>query len=126
MNQIEQFTSIYPLIHRFTPAHPSNHLSKRSSIMRKILSLTIIFQFAFAQEAQVTNVTAAQRTDGSKQVDITYDLTEDTLFTFFIVNIEVSFDGGVTYTPTNYVTGDCGMGIGPGIGKVIVWRAKCI
>jgi formylglycine-generating enzyme required for sulfatase activity len=91
--------------------------------MRKILfPLAFIFQFALAQEAEVTNVTAAQRTDGSKQVDITYDLTEDTLFTFFIVNIEVSFDGGVTYTPTNYVTGDCGMGIGPEIGKVIVWN----
>ena len=73
--------------------------------MRKyILSLAIIFQFAFAQQAEVTNVTVAQRTDGSKIVDITYDLTEDAVFTEFDITIEVSLDDGATYTQISQVS----------------------
>ena len=90
--------------------------------MRKILFLLpVIFQFALAQEAEVTNVTAAQRTDGSKMVDITYDITEDSLFTAFNVSVEVSFDGGATYTQTNYVDGDVGVNISSGTGRQITW-----
>jgi formylglycine-generating enzyme required for sulfatase activity len=90
--------------------------------MRKILfPLAFIFQFAFAQQAEVTNVTAAQRTDGSKLVDITYDITEDSLFTAFNVSVEVSFDGGATYTQTNYVEGDVGVNISSGTGRQITW-----
>ena len=97
---------LYPLIFPvFLPASLSNHLSQRSFIMRKyILSLAIIFQFAFAQQAEVTNVTVAQRTDGSKIVDITYDLTEDAVFTEFDITIEVSLDDGATYTQISQVS----------------------
>ena len=73
--------------------------------MRKyILSLAIIFQFSLAQEAEVTNVTVAQRTDGSGIVDITYDLTEDAVFTEFDITIEVSLDDGATYTQISQVS----------------------
>ena len=92
--------------------------------MRKLLfPLAIIFQFAFAQEAEVTNVTVAQRTDGSKIVDITYDLTEDALFTEYDISVKVSFDDGATYTQISQITGDVGDNIMPGTGKTITWNA---
>ena len=91
--------------------------------MRKLLfPLAFIFQFALAQEAEVTNVTAAQRTDGSKLVDITYDITEDSLLTAFNVSVEVSFDGGANYTQINYVDGDVGVNLLFGTDKTIVWN----
>ncbi|MFQ6608658.1 MAG: formylglycine-generating enzyme family protein, partial [Fidelibacterota bacterium] len=94
--------------------------------MRKfnLIILTIIFGISvgFSQTASVTNVTAAQRTDGSKMVDITYDLAEDTLFNEYKVTVEVSFDDGVTYTSTSYVSGDVGAGVTAGTGKQIVWN----
>ena len=92
--------------------------------MKKLSYLFVLLtlQLAFAQQAQVTNVTAAQRTDGSKIVDITYDLTEDTLFTDFNVTVEVSFDAGATYNLTVYVTGAVGTGVVPGTGKEIEWN----
>ena len=104
--------------------------------MRKyILSLAIIFQFSLAQEAEVTNVTVAQRTDGSGIVDITYDLTEDAVFPSFDVTVSVSLDGGVTYNiidefyqpPDEWeqivLSGDFGPEIFPGTGKQITWEA---
>jgi formylglycine-generating enzyme required for sulfatase activity len=71
----------------------------------------------------VTNVTVAQRTDGSKIVDITYDLTEDAVFTEFDISVEVSFDDGATYTQISQITGDVGENIMPGTGKTITWNA---
>ncbi|MCH8011896.1 MAG: hypothetical protein IIA61_08130 [Candidatus Marinimicrobia bacterium] len=50
--------------------------------MRKfnLIIFAIIFGITvgFSQAASVTNVTATQRTDGSKMVYITYDLAEET------------------------------------------------
>jgi formylglycine-generating enzyme required for sulfatase activity len=73
----------------------------------------------------VSNVTAAQRTDGSKIVDIFYDVIDaenDSL----TVSLEISANGGTTYTVipslTN-LTGDHGSGILPGNGKHIIWNA---
>jgi hypothetical protein len=92
--------------------------------MRKILfPLAFIFQFALAQQAEVTNVTVAQRTDGSKIVDITYDLTEDALFTEYDITVEVSFDDGATYFQISQITGNVGENIMPGTGKTITWDA---
>ena len=55
--------------------------------MRKILFLLpLVFHFTFAQQAEVTNIQAAQRTDGSQIVDITYDITEDSVFYYFNVS----------------------------------------
>jgi formylglycine-generating enzyme required for sulfatase activity len=86
------------------------------------LLTVLLMTIGHAQTASVTNVTASQRTDGSKLVDIYYDLAEDTLFYEFLVTVEISFDGGATYTPTNYVSGDVGAGITAGTGKHIVWN----
>ncbi len=76
----------------------------------------------FAQVASVTNVTAAQRTDGSKIVDIYYDLSEDTLFTYFTVIVEISMDGGSTFSQSSYVNGDVGNGIISGLNKHVEWN----
>ena len=69
----------------------------------------------------VTNVTATQRTDGSKLVDIGYDLA-DVDGDPCTVTVIVSDDGGATWTiPITAVTGDVGGGVTPGAGKAIVW-----
>ena len=93
--------------------------------MKKInfpaLLTAMLLSILFAQEAQVTNVLAAQRTDGSQIVDITYDLTEDALFNRFTITVEVSFDGGGSFSATDYVTGEVGNFIAPGTSKMIAW-----
>ena len=45
--------------------------------MNRILIILAFTTFLLSQQAEITNVQVAQRTDGSKLVDITYDLTED-------------------------------------------------
>ena len=45
--------------------------------MNRIIFILTLSAFLFSQQAEVTNIQAAQRTDGSQIVDITYDLTED-------------------------------------------------
>jgi len=89
--------------------------------MNRIIFILTLSAFLFSQQAEVTNIQAAQRTDGSKLVDITYDITEDILFTSFNVSVEVSFDGGATYTQTIYVDGDVGVNIISGTGRQITW-----
>lgn len=73
----------------------------------------------------VSNVTAVQRTDGSKIVDIHYnviDAENDSL----TVNLHISPDGGVvySYTPNQVnLSGDIRSGVTPGSGKHIIWYA---
>jgi hypothetical protein len=70
----------------------------------------------------VSNVTSQQRA-GTKLVDIFYDVADadgDTLK----IRIEVSDDGGVTYSvPAFSLTGAVGDSITPGPAKQIVWNA---
>jgi len=83
-----------------------------------------------AQEAEFTapvvfNTSVVQRTDGSKLVDIYYDLF-DANGDNCEIELKLSEDGGATFniipTPA-LVTGDIGAGIVPGFGKHIVWDA---
>ena len=95
--------------------------------MKSRLVIIIILSFLlssvlFTQQAEVTNVVAAQRTDGSQLVDITYDLTEDALFSVFNVSVAVSFEKSENFNATDYVTGDVGPGITSGSQKSIVWN----
>ncbi len=69
----------------------------------------------------VTNVSAAQRTDGSKMVDINFDLVYEQ--PLFYISAEVSFDGEQTFQPLTSITGDAGNAVQPGTGKHIVWDA---
>jgi len=70
----------------------------------------------------VTNVVARQRTDGTGMVDITYDLADPDSATVCI-SLEVSTDGGATYSARPYMTGDLGW-VRPGRTRSIVWNAK--
>jgi sulfatase modifying factor 1 len=70
----------------------------------------------------VSNVTAAQRTDGSKIVDIRYNLA-DADGNACTVTVQASSDGGATWTvPITAVSGAVGGGITPGSGKHITWN----
>ncbi len=70
----------------------------------------------------VSNVVANQRTDGSKLVDIYYDLA-DADADACTVTVVASSDNGITWTvPITAVSGDVGPGIAPGVGRHIVWN----
>lgn len=79
---------------------------------------------AWANSApQVTNVTASQRGDDSKLVDISYNLA-DADGDPCTVWVGVSDDGGTDWkVPARTFTGDIGQDITPGSGKAIVWDA---
>lgn len=69
----------------------------------------------------VSNVAFIQRA-GTKMVDVSYDLAVDGPLP--TVKIEVSSDGGTTWTvPVNTVSGAVGAGITGGPGKLITWDA---
>jgi uncharacterized protein (TIGR02145 family) len=78
-----------------------------------------VMQLCFVQATEITNVTAAQRTDGSKLVDIWYDLSAQEQQ---YIAVEVSFDNGLTFQPILTFSGDAGPDILPGNGKHIVWN----
>jgi len=90
--------------------------------MNRIIFILTLSAFLFSQQAEVTNIQAAQRTDGSQIVDITYDLLEDEIFEEFTITVEVSFDGGSSFTAISNATGDIGEAILPGLGKSITWN----
>ena len=92
------------------------------------LLMTIILLFGadslFANSAPiVSNVTVSQRTDGSKKVDIRYNLydADDDKCT---ISIQVSSDGGSTWTVlaiTFLPDSAIGSNISTGTGKQIIW-----
>ena len=70
----------------------------------------------------VSNVQAKQR-EGSRLVDITYDVLDQDSPTL-TVYLKVFADGGATWKgPVELVSGDVGQGIVPGAGKRVVWDA---
>jgi formylglycine-generating enzyme required for sulfatase activity len=75
-----------------------------------------------AVDPVVSNVQAKQR-EGSRMVDITYDVADPDSPTL-TVYLKVSADGGATWKgPVELVSGDVGRGIVPGGGKRLVWDA---
>ncbi|MHB8077793.1 MAG: alpha-amylase family protein [Candidatus Krumholzibacteriia bacterium] len=76
---------------------------------------------ARAADPVVSNVRFAQRTDGSRLVDVTYDLADadgDTC----AVTLLASDDGGADWImPCTRYTGDAGRGVVPGPDRHIVW-----
>lgn len=83
-----------------------------------------------AQEAEFTapvvfNTSIVQRTDGSKIVDIYYDLF-DANGDNCEIGLKLSEDGGNTFNiipSPAFLTGDIGQNIAPGFGKHIIWDA---
>ena len=86
------------------------------------LALAFFASGVLASPPEITNVSASQR-DGTKLVDIAYDVA-DADGDLLTVRIEVSDNDGRTYSiPAFSLTGDIGSGIAPGTGKHIVWDA---
>jgi formylglycine-generating enzyme len=85
------------------------------------LCALLIAELSVAAPA-VGNLNAAQRA-GTKLVDIQYDIAA-TGFATVAVSLEISSDGGVTWTvPATSVSGAIGSSVAPGTGKIIVWDA---
>jgi len=87
-----------------------------------VISILVLTSQALANlPPEVNNVTASQRTDGSKLVDIYYDFN-DADGDLCTVSVKVSDDGGLSWD-VNAVSfsGDIGSGIAPGTGKHIIW-----
>lgn len=97
--------------------------------MKRLIFLFItIFMCSllFAQNApSVYNVTGSQRTDGSKIVDIYYNVLEPDADTL-LVTLQVSADDGNTFDiipADSLLSGDIGEGIMSGNDKHIIWQA---
>lgn len=93
--------------------------------MRALISTGILATFVSTALAQtgptVSNVTAAQRADGSRLVDIRYDLANQAPCAVWPV---VSADGGALWNvPVLTLSGDFGPGVVPGTNRHIVWDA---
>ncbi|SVD09065.1 uncharacterized protein METZ01_LOCUS361919, partial [marine metagenome] len=100
--------------------------------MKKLISILILFVLTVFSQVSITyaqnnppaveNVTASQRIDGSKIVDIYYDLS-DADGDLLSITLMLSEDGGetFTFTPTQ-VSGDIGNDIEQGTGKHIIWN----
>ena len=72
----------------------------------------------------VSNVTFAPRADGSKLVDVSYDLADTVAGATSSIALAVSSDNGATYAVlVNSLTGAVGDGVTVGTGKKIVWDA---
>ena len=85
-----------------------------------IIHLFFILSLGFSQDF-LNNVLANQRTDGSKIVDIAYDLTDGEFLISYTISLEVSTDGGASYQVLTYgCTGDIGANRDSG-SKSIFW-----
>ncbi len=101
---------------------------------RRLGKLLLLFQVLLALcgtstlagiPPQVSNVSLAQRRDGSKAVDIHYDLA-DPENDLCAVSIAISSNGGATFgflPDPEKLSGDCGYPITPGTAKHIIWQA---
>jgi formylglycine-generating enzyme required for sulfatase activity len=96
------------------------------------MKLRKMFVFAFvllcagfglnAATPQVSNVQVAQ-IEGTKDVQIEYDLAYSGSEPSLTVWVRVSGDGGRSYTlPAKTFTGDVGTGVFPGNGRQIIWH----
>jgi formylglycine-generating enzyme required for sulfatase activity len=77
--------------------------------------------FSRAADPVVTNVRVEPRGDDPKLADIYYDVSHADTDTLPAVWVEVTGDGGGTWTKLEHVTGDVGESVLPGVGKHIVW-----
>ena len=90
--------------------------------MNKYIILIILLSAAYlAQSGTISNVTTTQRTDGSKIVDIYYDLSGDS--SMYRVAAKVNVDRMPTFTSLTNVTGDINKYVSTGMGKHIIWEA---
>ena len=89
--------------------------------MKKIILSVLITTALFCQEAQIVNIQAAQRTDGSQLVDIYYDLLPDQFFNVFTITVEIGL-GNSFIDIIEGLSGDIGSGITAGNSKHIIFK----
>lgn len=93
--------------------------------IQKIIIIAAVFALcgqALAEVPKVSNIRASQR-DGTKLVDILYDV-EDAENDKLTIRIEISSDGGNRYNvPARTFEGAVGGNIDPGKNKKITWNA---
>ena len=93
--------------------------------MKYLLTIILTLTILTAQEGEVINVVAQQRTDGSQIVDITYDLLPDSDFPSFTVFAYISLDGGQSFDQINAANPSfpnvLGSNVLPGINKTFYW-----
>ena len=71
---------------------------------------------------EISNLSIAQRTDGSMLIDVYYDVLDADMDTL-TVNMQASEDGGETWTVScDSIMGDIGENIVSGAGKQIIWN----
>ncbi|KPK72762.1 MAG: hypothetical protein AMJ79_15515 [Phycisphaerae bacterium SM23_30] len=96
---------------------------RKTGIFVIVLVFLILAESTFAQMKMVpvvSNVTVSQRGDGSKLVDIRYDLADACA-----VSVSVSDNHGFTWmVPAVSFFGDVGAGIGAGLNKHIIWNCQ--
>ncbi len=102
----------------------SLNFSRASSGRAAVMFAAVLISGAmpgWAADPVVSNLKALQR-EGTKLVDITYDLAADTATVK--VTLQISGDGGVTFAvPAVSVTGAVGPGVSTGAGKALTWDA---
>jgi len=88
-----------------------------------ITSLLLILLPLCAEPPVISNITMAQRTDGSKLVDIWYDLEDDDTPSCTVsLKYSSSSDNYYNKVPSlSCLSGDIGTGVSTGTGKHIVW-----
>ncbi len=90
-----------------------------------IVFFILLLTFCFAIQPQVDSVTASQRTDGSKIVDISFNVTCSNQDSVYII-LKLSDDSGVTYKkkPTRAnLSGDIGwVDLSTGNSRQIIWN----
>ncbi|MBK7046973.1 MAG: hypothetical protein IPH48_10775 [bacterium] len=107
-------------LHAWAPLR--SHAASRAVRVLAVAILLTLAGAAFAAPPVVQNVQFVPRTDGSKLADIHYDLIDGDS-SAIAVAINASDDGGVTWlAPCLSLTGDVGLGVGPGNGKHVVWN----
>ena len=77
--------------------------------------LLILCLFTLTFSAEITDIQASQRTDGSGIVDIYYRLTDYSEIPSFTITAEISFDNGVTFNSImpGDLSGDAGDNVAP-------------
>lgn len=98
----------------------TDRLRKTSAALVAAIVLSLLVPAnACAIDPVVSNVAFAQRTDGSRLVDVTYDLASGAPCA---ITLQASDDGGASWImPCTAYTGDAGPGVLPGPGKALVW-----
>jgi formylglycine-generating enzyme required for sulfatase activity len=89
---------------------------------QKHLTLLLLLP-ALLLSVEISNLTVAQRTDGSKLVDISYDLAGDSAAYTITVEYRLSSTAAYDTLDNSYLSGDMGIAVTPGTGKQIVWNA---